>query len=68
MIDITDNEISIDEVINSVRSPEAGAVVVFVGTVRADSEINGLELESYREMALEKLNEIQLEKGAIRSG
>lgn len=61
MIEITEKDISISEVLESVRCPKAGAVVVFVGTVRADPEINGLELESYKEMALEKLKEIQLE-------
>jgi cyclic pyranopterin phosphate synthase len=59
LIEITENIISIDEVINSVRQPEAGAVVIFIGTVRSEPGIDGLELESYKEMALEKLQEIR---------
>lgn len=59
MIEITENIISIDEVINSVRQSEAGAVVIFIGTVRSEPGIDGLELESYKEMALEKLHEVR---------
>jgi cyclic pyranopterin phosphate synthase len=58
MIEITENEIQVEEVINSVKTPEAGAIVVFLGTVRAEPGLDGLELESYKDMAIEKLQEI----------
>lgn len=61
MIEITENDISVEDVIDSVRTPEAGAVVIFLGTVRSEPGLNGLELESYKDMALEKLNEIRIE-------
>ncbi len=35
MITITKNEISIEETINSLRSPECGAVMSYLGTVRS---------------------------------
>jgi cyclic pyranopterin phosphate synthase len=59
LIEITEKGFSVEEVINSVRKPNAGALVVFIGTVRAEPGIDGLELESYKEMAQEKMNEIR---------
>ena len=59
MIEITENDISIEDVIDSVRTDEAGAVVMFIGTVRAEPGLEGLELESYKDMALEKLHELR---------
>lgn len=58
MIEITDKGFSFEKVIESVRRPEAGAIVVFMGTVRAEPGLDGLELESYKEMALEKMNKL----------
>jgi len=59
LIEITENDISIEDVIDSIRTAEAGAVVMFLGTVRAEPELEGLELESYKDMALEKLHELR---------
>jgi cyclic pyranopterin phosphate synthase len=59
LIEITENEISVEEVISATRKPEAGAVVIFLGTVRAEPGLNGLELESYKDMAIDKLNELR---------
>jgi cyclic pyranopterin phosphate synthase len=59
LIEITENSISVNDVIDSVRTPEAGAVVIFLGTVRAEPGLDGLELESYKDMALEKLHELR---------
>jgi cyclic pyranopterin phosphate synthase len=57
MIEILETNFSVDKVIESVRRKEAGAVIVFIGTVRADPGLKSLELESYKEMALDKLKE-----------
>jgi cyclic pyranopterin phosphate synthase len=61
LIEIVDSEFSINEVIDSVRKPEAGAIVIFLGTVRAEPNLDGLELESYKDMAIEKLTELRSE-------
>jgi molybdopterin synthase catalytic subunit len=62
MIEITETPIEVSEVTDRVRSNLAGAVCVFLGTVR---ELTGgrrtvaLEYEPYREMALAKLAELE---------
>mgnify|MGYP005821343423 CR=1 FL=1 len=64
MIEITDAPIAAAEVTDRVRSHRAGAVCVFLGTVR---ELTGgrrtvaLEYEAYREMALATLAELEAE-------
>jgi cyclic pyranopterin phosphate synthase len=59
MISISEKEIPFDRVVDSVRLPEAGAIVVFMGTVRSERDIDGLDLETYEEMALQNLNAIR---------
>lgn len=56
---LTDREIGIVDVVKEVRRPEAGAIVVFLGTVRAEPGLKGLDLESYEDMAVEKLGELK---------
>jgi len=51
--------IDMNEVVDSVRREEAGAVVTFLGTVRADPNVKALEYEVYEEMALRKLRELE---------
>ena len=64
MIRLTESPIDAAEVVESVRSPAAGAVVLFLGTAR---EITGtkrtasLEYECYGEMAQAKLAELEHE-------
>ncbi len=62
--EISEHEIPVTDVIDSVRRPEAGGMVIFMGTVRNDPGIEGLELEAYEEMALQNLKAIREE--AIR--
>lgn len=50
--------IDVGRLVDSVRSPRAGALVVFVGTVRADPGVEALDYEAYREMAIKKMREI----------
>jgi cyclic pyranopterin phosphate synthase len=61
---ITKDDIPVTDVIDDVRRPEAGGIVVFMGTVRKEKDIDGLELEIYEEMALQNLELIREE--AIR--
>lgn len=58
MIEITDEEISLDRMIQRARSNDAGAIVSFFGTVRDDG-IERMEVEAFREAALEELEAIR---------
>jgi molybdopterin synthase catalytic subunit len=68
MIVITHNSIDIQDVIRSTESPDAGALNVFVGTVRSktgEKKVIRLEYEAYEPMAileLKKIIEIAKEK------
>ena len=64
MIDITEKTIDAAAVLDSVRSPGAGAVVLFLGTVRQDGDrpsTAAIEYECYAEMARKKLAELEAE-------
>jgi cyclic pyranopterin phosphate synthase len=56
---ITESDFSAEDAINSVRTAQAGATVVFIGTVRAEPGLDGLELEAYQEMAQDRLEAIR---------
>ena len=58
MIEITGQDFSLDEIIKRARRTDAGAVVTFLGTVRDDG-IEMMELESFREAALQELESIR---------
>ena len=58
MIEITDQDFSLDEMIKKAKRTDAGAVVTFLGTVRDDG-IEMMELESFREAALQELESIR---------
>ncbi|MCK9566287.1 MAG: molybdenum cofactor biosynthesis protein MoaE [Methanothrix sp.] len=60
MIEITEKEISLDEMIKRARSRDAGAVVTFLGTVRDDG-IERMEVEAFREAAQAELEAIREE-------
>lgn len=60
-IQIQKEKIEPADVINSLRSPEAGAIVTFQGTVRrfsGDIEVSRLYYEAYREMAEKSIKQI----------
>jgi len=67
MIALQRTRIDVERVIDSVRRPEAGAVVVFVGTVRADPGVRSLDYEVYRAMAVKKMREL-VERGKKKFG
>jgi MoaE-MoaD fusion protein len=52
---VTEEPLSLDDLVERVRDPRAGAVVTFCGVTR---EVERLEYEAYAEMAEEKLAEI----------
>ena len=48
-----------EEVLSLVRDPAAGAVVLFLGTVRADPGVKALDYEAYEGMAVKKLEALR---------
>jgi len=62
VIQLNHDPIDSSEVLASVQSPESGAVVLFLGTTReftAGRQTESLDYESYGEMALRKLEELE---------
>lgn len=58
---VSDAPLSVDAVLDAIRSPAHGGLVVFVGTVRAKSRgrnVMRLDYEAYPEMAEAKMREI----------
>lgn len=61
MFAIRDTALSVDECIRAVASAEAGAISVFLGTVRDHNggmPVSGLEYEAYRGMAEKEMTAI----------
>ncbi len=58
MIALQRGRIDVGAVIGAVRREDAGAVVVFLGTVRSDPGVESLDYEVYEGMALKKLHEL----------
>lgn len=64
MIALTEDEIDCGRLLRSVQSPDAGAVVLFVGTTRRltdGRQTASLDYECYPEMAAKKLEELEAE-------
>ena len=62
MIRLTEHEIDTAEVVRDAKSPQAGAVVLFLGTARRSTDgkiTEALEYECYAEMAVKKLAELE---------
>lgn len=67
MIRLTDKPIDAAAVVDAVRSPAAGAVILFLGTVREVTDgrrTSSLEYECYAEMAEKKLAQLETEARA----
>ena len=64
MVELTDKPIDTSRLLSTVSSPNAGAIVLFLGTTR---EVTGsrltksLDYECYLEMARQKLEELEVE-------
>ena len=58
MIRIQRSPIDVAAVIDSVRRDEAGAIAVFLGTVRADPDVDALDYEVYKPMAIRTLADL----------
>jgi molybdopterin synthase catalytic subunit len=62
MIELTHNEIQASALLDGVRSNQAGAVVLFLGTTRemtGSRRTSSLDYECYPEMAEKKLSELE---------
>jgi molybdopterin synthase catalytic subunit len=60
LIKITEEDISIDEMVKRAKSDDAGAIVTFLGSVRDDG-IERLQIEAFSEAALAELQAIREE-------
>ena len=61
MLDITDQQLSLEPLVNAVKRSSSGAVATFLGVVREQTRgrrVRYLEYEVYREMAILKMREI----------
>jgi molybdopterin synthase catalytic subunit len=61
LFEITDQAISVDEVVSRLNGPAIGAIATFVGVVRGETEghvVRYLEYEAYPEMAETTLRQV----------
>ena len=64
MIEITESDFSVEEVVERLRTPSMGAIVTFIGTVRNESRgraVERIEIQVYPEMARAQLEVIRAE-------
>ena len=52
---------SIDELVMKLKKPEIGAIVTFLGVVRAEEGLKELNVEVYEEMAEQELKKLERE-------
>lgn len=68
MIELTQQPIDTETVLSRVQSPAAGAVVLFLGTVReftGEAHTHFLEYSAFSEMALAQLQQLEQEARAL---
>ena len=58
MTHLTRHPILLDDLLAEVQGPERGGTCVFVGTVRNDSDITGIEYSAYEGMAVGEIERI----------
>ena len=58
---ITKEDFSIDELVQKLKKPEMGAIVTFLGVVREEGEIKGMNVEVYEKMAGDELEKLERE-------
>lgn len=63
-VDISEEELSIEDMVAKVRSPRCGAVVTFLGTVRADPGVEALEVEDKSGLSIQILERVREEAKA----
>lgn len=66
-VELTAEAVSLDDTVQRVRHPQAGAVVLFLGTVRdtrAGARVHHLEYEAYETLALREMRAVCAEAAA----
>jgi len=58
---IAKEDFSIDELVRKMKKPEMGAIVTFLGIVRADEGGKGMNVEVYEKMAVDELEKLERE-------
>jgi len=58
---ITKEDFSIDELVRKMKKPEIGAIVTFLGVVRAGGGMKGMNVEVYKDMAVDELEKLERE-------
>jgi molybdopterin synthase catalytic subunit len=57
----TRSVISVDSLLAEVQGPERGGTCVFLGTVRSDDDVTGIEYSAYDDMALAEIKQMLAE-------
>jgi len=65
MTHLTHSPISVESLLGEVQSPERGGTCVFLGTVRSDDDVTGIEYSAYDDMALGEITRI-LDEAQLR--
>lgn len=58
MMHLTRHRIEVTDLLTEVQAPERGGTSVFLGTVRKDADITGIDYSAYDAMALEEIERI----------
>src|SRR5258708_36954439 len=58
MMHLTRHRIEVADLLTEVQGPERGGTSVFLGTVRNDADITGIDYSAYEAMALEEIERI----------
>src|SRR5438067_13754194 len=58
---LTHSPISVESLLAAVQSPERGGTCVFLGTVRSDDDVTGIEYSAYDDMALAEIKQVLAE-------
>ncbi|HEY3220472.1 MAG TPA: molybdenum cofactor biosynthesis protein MoaE [Gemmatimonadales bacterium] len=64
MTHLTKSPISAASLLSSVQSPERGGTCVFLGTVRSEDDVTGIEYSAYDEMAIAEIERMLAEARA----
>jgi molybdopterin synthase catalytic subunit len=58
MMQLTRHAIVLNDLLAAVQGPERGGTCVFLGTVRNDGDVTGIEYSAYEAMAVEEIERI----------
>src|SRR6266478_1362446 len=64
MIHVTRSPISIESLLATVQGPDRGGTCVFLGTVRGEDDVTGIEYSAYEDMAVAEIERMLAEARA----